>query len=136
MNSPTSNQHMERLLLGALDAITRNDMAPWTAMFAEDGIMEFPFAPPGSPQRVAGKEALKAYLAAFPDMIKLTRIHPVTFHHGDQVMVAEFSTEGVATQTGNVFTQRYVSVIEYRDGHITHYQDYWNPLVAQVALGH
>ena len=133
--SPTTHQHLERMLLDALDAITRHDMGPWAAMFAENGVMEFPFAPAGTPLRVEGKEALKAYLTAFPEMITLTRIHPATFHHSPQVMVAEFSADGVATQTGNAFTQGYISVIEHRDGRITRYRDYWNPLVAQAALG-
>ena len=136
MNSTAPTQHMEHLLLDALAAILRNDVGPWAAMFTEDGVMEFPYAPAGAPQRVEGQEALKAYLAGFPEMIKLTCLHPATFHHSDQVMVAEFSADGVATQTGNAFTQRYISVIEHRDGRITRYRDYWNPLVAQAALGH
>ena len=135
MSITTSNQQIEQMLLSALDALTRNDIGPWPAMFTEDGVMEFPFAPPGYPKRVEGKQNLVTYLAGYPEIIKLDRINPATFHHSENVTVAEFSVEGKAVQTGNSYHQQYISVIEHRAGQITRYVDYWNPLVAIEALG-
>ena len=42
----------ERLLFGALDALRLGDTNPWAEMFHDDGVMEFPYAPPGFPERL------------------------------------------------------------------------------------
>lgn len=131
----TPSQHIEQLLLNALEALTRGEVAPWSAMFADDGVQEFPYAPTGYPARVVGKPAIAAYLAGYPDILRLDRINAPTFHHCGPVMVAEFSAEGKAVQTGRPYRQRYISVVEHRAGLITRYVDYWNPLVAMEALG-
>jgi ketosteroid isomerase-like protein len=37
--------------------------------------------------------------------------------------------------TGKPYDQRYISVIEHRDGKIVRYVDYWNPQIVAEALG-
>jgi uncharacterized protein len=104
-------------------------------MFADDGVQEFPYAPAGYPQRIAGRQAIAAYLADYPRMFQLDRIVNPVFHPSGQVLILEFSVEGTALQTGRLYNQRYISVIEHREGQITRYVDYWNPLVVIEALG-
>lgn len=136
MNSTLENQQLEHLLTNALDALTRNDVQPWIDMFAEDGVQEFPYAPAGVLQRTAGgRQGVAAHLSRFPENFRLFRISPLKFHHGADVTVAEFSVDGQAVKTGNAYNQKYISVIEYRDGQIRRYVDYWNPLTALLALG-
>jgi ketosteroid isomerase-like protein len=134
MNATTSQQ-LEQMLINALDAITRNDVGPWASMFTEDGVMEFPYAPPGSPDRVEGRANLVTYLARFPEMIKYEHISHPMFHHSGNVLIAEFSADGKGVKTGYAFNQRYISVIEHRAGKIVRYVDYWNPLVVQKVMG-
>lgn len=131
----TSNHSLEQRLLHALDALTRGDVAPWPALFADDGVQEFPYAPEDYPRRIAGKPAIADYLADYPEKFKLDRIVDPVFHASGRVLVLEFGVEGTALQTGKPYNQRYVSVIEHRAGLITRYVDYWNPLVVIEALG-
>lgn len=132
----TSQQlHIEALVQDALDALTRLDTRPWPEMFAEDGVQEFPFAPQGSPAVVTGRAAIAEYLSDYPDTFHLTRIVDPTWHHDGDHAVLEFAVEGTAVPTGRPYNQRYIGVIEHRDGRITRYVDYWNPLVVQEALG-
>lgn len=50
-------------------------------------------------------------------------------------MVAEFRSTGTALPTGKPYEQTCVSIVRTDgDGLITHYLDYWNPLVAIEAL--
>ncbi|OYU37743.1 MAG: hypothetical protein CFE33_19560 [Pseudorhodobacter sp. PARRP1] len=51
------------------------------------------------------------------------------------VTVLEFTCTGRGLQTGEPYDQTYISVITTQDGRITHYTDYWNPLVALRAAG-
>ena len=98
-------------------------------MFAEDGVMEFPYALP-SPKRLEGREALAAHLAYLARLVELLSVSDVVKHEttDPEVFIVEFASSGRAVATGEPFEQRYISVIRVRDGRIVHYKDYWNPL--------
>ena len=98
-------------------------------MFAEDGVMEFPYALP-SPRRVEGREALAAHLGYLARLVELLSVSDVVKHEttDPEVFIVEFASSGRAVATGEPFEQRYISVIRVRDGRIVHYKDYWNPL--------
>lgn len=99
------NQQLEQLLLTALEALTHGDVRPWPAMFTKDGVQEFPYAPEGYPKKVEGQKAIAAYLADYPEKFELYRINQPTFYHSPGVLVAEFSVEGKAVQTGNPYNR-------------------------------
>jgi len=52
----------ESMLFDALEGLERGDVKPWVDMFRDDGVMEFPFAPPGYPSRLDGKAAIAEYM--------------------------------------------------------------------------
>ncbi|MGW6603205.1 nuclear transport factor 2 family protein [Streptomyces sp. NPDC055036] len=129
MSAPTSladlYRHSLRLLLD-------KDIPAWVALWAEDGLMEFPFAPDGWPRRLEGKEAIAAYmrhydhvdLHDFPDL----RIHQTT---DPQTIVVEMRGVGRWVESDAPFDTTYIAVVTVRDGHIASYRDYWNPLAVQ-----
>jgi uncharacterized protein len=98
-------------------------------MFAEDGVMEFPYALPDA-KHLEGRQALAAHLGYLARIVELLNVSDVTLHETSdpKVVILEFASSGRAVATGEPFEQRYVSVIRLRDGHIAHYRDYWNPL--------
>lgn len=106
-------------------------------MFAEDGVMEFPFAPPGVAKRLEGRPALAAHLASLEGLASFNRMALRSCHRAldAEVFVLEFDGFGTGAATGRPFEQSYVSVITLRDGRIAQYRDYWNPLVVIEALG-
>jgi ketosteroid isomerase-like protein len=133
MPEPTSPadlyRHSLRLLLD-------KDIARWVGLWAEDGVMEFPFAPEGWPRRLEGKEAVAAYMRHYPDHIDLhdfpaLRIHQTT---DPQTIVVEMRGVGRLVETDTPFDMTYIAVVTVRNGRITSYRDYWNPL-AVLELG-
>ncbi|WP_437674509.1 nuclear transport factor 2 family protein [Sorangium sp. So ce131] len=120
-----------------LERLVNKDTAGWVSMFAEDGAMEFPFAPPGYPERLEGRAAIAEYMRGYPDIVDLASFHVEAFHQtvNPDVVIVEFSTSGRAIPTNRPYTMRYVGVITMRGGEIVNYRDYWNPLVAAAALG-
>ncbi|WP_329257206.1 nuclear transport factor 2 family protein [Streptomyces pseudovenezuelae] len=118
-------RHSLRLLLD-------KDIPAWVGLWAEDGIMEFPFAPPGRPRRLEGKEAVAAYMRPYPDHIDLhdfpeVRIHETT---DPETIVVEMRGVGRVVATDSPFEMTYVAVVTVRDGLIVSYRDYWDPLAA------
>ncbi|GAA1448760.1 nuclear transport factor 2 family protein [Nocardiopsis tropica] len=127
MSAPTSPADLYR---HGLRLLLDKDMAAWVALWAEDGLMEFPFAPEGWPKRLEGRDAVAAYMSRYPDHIDLhdfpeLRIH-LTAEPG--TVVAEMRGVGRLVETGRPFDMTYIAVVTVRDGLISSYRDYWNPL--------
>ncbi|NMO13505.1 nuclear transport factor 2 family protein [Pyxidicoccus fallax] len=124
----TFSNHLEYLSSGRI--------SEWVDLFAEDGVLEFPYGPEGFPKKVTGKGELYAYMKNFPRHFQV-RFTGLRFHEttDPSLVVAEFSSEGKALETGRPYNQTYISLVETRDGKITRYVDFWNPLVAMKAMG-
>ena len=127
MNDPV--QSFSAMLRQTLGERLRPGVETFVQMFAEDGVMEFPYALP-TPRRVEGREALVAHLNFLAGRIEFLNVSDVVKHQtGDpDVCIIEFAGFGRSVATGEPFEQRYISVIRVRDGYIAHYRDYWNPL--------
>ncbi|MFF3641624.1 nuclear transport factor 2 family protein [Streptomyces sp. NPDC002564] len=120
-----------------IELLLAKDFDGWVELVAEDGVFEFPFAPPGAPRRLDGKEAVRAYMTAFPDHMDLEDIPHVEIHHtrDPDVVIVEMRSEGRSVSTGRPFEMTYVVVVTVKNGLITHYRDYWNPLTALEIAG-
>jgi uncharacterized protein len=127
-------KQIETLVFDALHALTHRDTSKWSELFADDGVQEFPFAPEGAPGRIESKAGIADYLKDYPEKLNLHHIGQPVWHHDGSTAIAEFAVEGTAVPTGKPYNQRYISVIEHKDGKITRYVDYWNPQVVAEAL--
>jgi ketosteroid isomerase-like protein len=140
MTAPTTADERRQRTHGVFDRLTSallaHDMAAFADEWAPDGSMEFPFAPPDWPT-VSGKDAVRQYLAGFPDNVDIRGIRHQTRHDtGDpDTIVVEWGVTGVATATGNPYDIDYVAVVTVGEQGITVYRDYWNPLAAAAAMG-
>jgi uncharacterized protein len=121
----------------AKELLLAHDMLGFADLWAVDGTMEFPFAPPGRPSRLEGREAVRAYLRDYTDLADVRAVtHDVRHRTEDpDTLIVEWAVEGVAVRTGRPYRLAYVAVITVRNGEITVYRDYWNPLAAGHALG-
>jgi uncharacterized protein len=120
-----------------LALMLEKDMPGWIDLWADDGVFEFPFAPPGFPRRLEGKAAVRDYIKDYPDHIDLAAFHDVQVHQtvDPDVLVVEMRAEGRIVATDKPYAMSYIYVLTVRDGKIVAYRDYWNPLVALEALG-
>lgn len=125
-------------LVGAYQSLmAKGDWDAWIDLWAEDGILEFPFAPAGRRPIYRGKPEILGYMKAAAgrvaiDSVALARVFPM---HDPAVAVAEFAIKGRALPGGAAYDQSYVLFFETRDGKLAHYREYWNPLVSMAAFG-
>ncbi|KTE02770.1 hypothetical protein ATE68_06920 [Sphingopyxis sp. H038] len=112
------------------------EAATFLDMLADDGVMEFPYAPPGLATRLDGKAAIAQHLEGLADMIAFDRMSEPTVHAttDPDVTIVEVEGFGRGVTTGESYDQRHISVIQTDAGRIVHYRDYWNPLVVVRAL--
>lgn len=130
-------QDFVAMLRAALGERLRADASSFIDMLADDAVMEFPFAPAGLPTRLKGRDAVADHLKRLAGLISFDRIGPAIVRATTpDVAVLEFTGSGRGLKTGAAYEQRYISVVETRDGRITRYSDYWDPLaVVRAMLG-
>ncbi|MEY9487080.1 ketosteroid isomerase-like protein [Streptomyces calvus] len=130
-SAPTSAPSSpEAVYRRGLRLLLAKDIPAWVDLWAEDGVMEFPFAPEGWPRRLEGKEAVAAYMRDYPDHIDLHDIPDLRIHRttDPDTLVVEMRGVGRVVATGAPYDMTYIAVVTFRDGLVTGYRDYWNPL--------
>lgn len=108
-------------------------------LFAADGVLEYPFAAPGMPTRIEGRDAIKAFhgnLGKLRDRLNREgtswTLHETT---DPEVVVAEIEHHGTTVPEGNPYQIIAVGVMRVREGEIVSYRDYMNPLAIAALAG-
>ncbi|MBO0870601.1 MAG: nuclear transport factor 2 family protein [Micromonosporaceae bacterium] len=97
-------------------------------MYADDVVIEWPFARPGMPSRIEGREQFLAFAAparaALP--LRFDALTDVVVHEtGDpEVIVAEFRLTGTHTATGRTGSAAFIQVWRVRDGKLVGLREY------------
>jgi ketosteroid isomerase-like protein len=113
----------------------------WIDLWADDGALEFPFAPAGRKSRYAGKADILAYMKATAvrmggriksEGFEYFRVHPMA---DPAAVCLEMAIKGRVIESGAPYDQKYISIIETKGGKIARYREYWNPLVSMDANG-
>ncbi len=125
-------------LVGAYQTLmARGDWDAWIDLWAEDGVLEFPFAPAGRQPIYCGRPEILGYMKAAAgriaiDAVARARVFPM---HDPAVAVAEVAIKGHVLPGGAPYDQSYVLFFETSDGKLARYREYWNPLVSMAAFG-
>jgi len=109
----------------------------WIELWAEDGELDFPFAPKGRQRTYRGKAEILAYMSATPGRVAVDGVDKIRFFpmQDPAIAVAELSVKGHIPATGAPYNQSYVLFFETRDGRLWRYREYWNPLISIDAMG-
>lgn len=117
--------------------VLAHDRNGFADLFAADGVLELPFAPPGMPTRLEGRETIRSFstgagtsLMRIEDMWA-TEIYQTT---DPEVLIVELETKAAVATTGARFQATSVQVFRIRDGEILLFRDYWNPQDLAGAL--
>ncbi|MEV7341305.1 nuclear transport factor 2 family protein [Streptomyces sp. NPDC093544] len=129
----TTNTAPADLYRQGLQLLLDKDIPAWVGLWDEDGILEFPFAPEGWPKRLEGKAAIGEYMRDYPDHIDMHDFPYVEIHQTlvPETIVVEMRGVGRLVDTDSPFEMTYIAVVTVRNGRITSYRDYWNPLAVQ-----
>ncbi|MFC9843479.1 nuclear transport factor 2 family protein [Streptomyces sp. NPDC060223] len=124
------------LLQRSLDTFLAKDMKGWTDLCDENVVLEFPFAPSGSPALLEGRTAAYEYLRGYPDLIDVQRITSLRIYPTDDpdVAVADWSVTGRVLTNGNPYEMSYATFVTFKDGLIVKYREYWDPMAFTTAL--
>lgn len=134
--SPDTMASFTQLLRNALGDNLAPNATTFLEMIDKDGVMEFPYFSTGPAHRLEGRNAVANHIKNLGGMIEISVFCDLVVHESKEAgtFILEFNCEVRGVATGLPYNQRYISVITLKDGHITRYLDYWNPLVLQQAM--
>ncbi|NPC82468.1 SnoaL-like domain-containing protein, partial [Pyxidicoccus fallax] len=86
--------------------------------------------------RLVGKQAIREYFAHAPEVFKNLTFRDIQRYPTQDPNVAIGEAHGSATiaTTGKPYEQDYVFLVEFRDGAIVRYREYWNPNAARDSF--
>jgi uncharacterized protein (TIGR02246 family) len=118
--------------------ILDGDIDGFADLFAPDGVIEAPFAPPGAPSRLEGREAIREYsrhLMASPLRLVDFEVIEVYQTQDPEVVIVELRTKGTITTTGRPFTATSIQILRIREDEIVLFRDFADPRVLADVLG-
>lgn len=105
---------------------------------ADDVVVEWPFAAPGLPSRIEGREAFLAFAnpqrAALPfriDDCTTTAVHET---RDPATILVEYTLSGTVLPSGRRAAAGFVAVITAHDGRITRWREYQDTAAMAAAL--
>ncbi len=120
-----------RLILGG-------DADGYADLFAPDAVIESPFAPPGVPSRLEGREAIREYsrnVMASPLRLEDFEVAELYQTQDPEVVIVEMSAKATLTTTGQSFAATSIQILRIREGQIVLFRDFANPRILEDAIG-
>lgn len=117
--------------------IDKGRLDEWIELWADDGVMEFPYGPAGRRRVYQGKADILAYMKhatgrVTADTVEHMRVSPML---DPGVAVVELSFKGRVLADDAPYNQSLVIFFEVADGKLRRYREYWNPLITIDAMG-
>ncbi len=120
---------LNRLVSAEIDAITD--------ILTEDVVFEFPFAPPGQPNKIEGRTAIADYFGKTFPKKRIKAVTKCDTHElADPAHVfQEFECELVDVETGAEHSNNYCALYRIKDGKIALFREYYNSVVRSEKEG-
>jgi ketosteroid isomerase-like protein len=128
------NVETVRTILELADQMRVDDLIE---LFAEDAVMELPYAPGKMEKRYDGKEAILGFQRFARDSFSsfsmaIDAIHETADPH---VVIAEHRSDGIVAENGRPYRNHYVTVFTFDDaGLVTGWREYYDAGVVVKAF--
>lgn len=128
------------LLEKFLGFIGRQEYNEACALFTDDVLADFPYLPSAElVNEYRGRDAVKAFISSSKEMgftpynFEITAVFDLAEPNR---LIAEYRTGAgsMFKPTGAAYENRYIGIFEFRDGQISFWREYLNPMVALNIL--
>ena len=118
--------------------ILNGDADGYADLFAPDGVIESPFAPPGAPSRLEGREAIREYsrhVVASPVRLEDFEVAELYQTQDPEVVIVEMRAKATLATTGRSFAATSIQILRIREGQIVLFRDFADPRVLEDVIG-
>jgi ketosteroid isomerase-like protein len=100
----------------------------------QDLIFELPYGPDFIPNPVEGLEAWNQMQLMTFALFDSFGLEPIEIHDclDPDKLIAEYRSEATVKRNGNVYKNRYIGVLRFREGKISHWREFHNPQATDV----
>ncbi len=140
-NVQNDREAVQTMLQSYLLLFSQQRWDEWIDLWADDGVLEFPFAPAGRRRRYVGKTDILAYMKSVASrMASRIKTEGVDYFRAHPMLDAamsglEMRVKGRILETGAPYEQTYISIIKTQGGKLSLFREYWNPIVSMDAHG-
>ena len=101
---------------------------------ADDLVFELPYGPRSMPKEFHGLQTWNDMQLMTFAMFDSFRLEPIEVHDclDPDELIAEYRSEAKVKRNGNDYLNRYIGVLRFRDGKISHWREYHNPEATSV----
>ena len=106
-------------------------------MLAEDVVFEYVISVPGYPRRVEGRQNIIDLYSDYDSFMTVRSADNLRVY-GDpaaSVVVLEYEVHGESVQSGRPYDNRFVSIVTIKNGKVTWWRDYLDPVAVFDAAG-
>lgn len=124
------------LLSGHL-AVVDSSVAPHLeeAIYHDDVVLQFPFAPEGHTRRLEGRDAVVRYFANIPSFAEDFTVTEPRVEPLPDGFVARYEATSTFKESGRPYAQEYVAFVTVHDGRIAAIVEYYDGQRVLRALG-
>jgi uncharacterized protein len=118
--------------------ILSGDADGFADLFAPDAVIESPFAPPGAPSRLEGREAIREYsrhVMASPLRFEDFEVAELYQTQDPEVVIVEMRAKATLTTTGQSFSATSIQVLRIRNDQIVLFRDFADPRGLEDVIG-
>jgi ketosteroid isomerase-like protein len=117
-----------------LDTISAGKFDRLAEFMTDDLIFDLPYGPDFLPNPIEGLETwnqmqLMTFQLFSSFALELGEVHACL---DPDELVAEYESNAVVARNGNAYRNRYIGVVRFRDGKISHWREFHNPQATDV----
>lgn len=128
---------------GPLFRIVREGLDGWAHgedffdLLDDDVLFEYVISVPGYPARVEGRRAVVDLYRGYDDYMVVHAADNLRVYRDREasVVVLEYEVHGTSVQTGRRYDNRFASIVTTKDGKVTRWRDYLDPVAVFDAAG-
>jgi hypothetical protein len=128
-----------REIAGLVRKMVAGEGVVFADLFAADGVLAYPFAPPGQPAELRGRDAIRSYFSAMGrarELFVQEGVEATVWETDDpDLVITEITHHGRSNVSGGPYRFSALGFIWVRDGEIVRYDDYMDPIALARLLG-
>ena len=124
-----------RALFGTvIKTISAGEFERLAEFMTDDLVFDLPYGPDFMPNPIEGLEQwnqmqLMTFKLFSSFLLQLDEVHECL---DPDELIAEYHSEAVVARNGNPYRNRYIGVLRFRDGKISHWREFHNPQATDV----
>jgi uncharacterized protein len=106
-------------------------------LLADDVVFEYVISVPGYPRRVEGRQGIIDLYSGYDSYMTVRSADNLRVHRdpASSVVVLEYEVHGESAQTGRPYDNHFVSIVTIKNGKVTWWRDYLDPVAVFDAAG-